>query len=221
MEYLPLFIMICSFLTASNCRQRAAASSELIPLMVAVKNSEFEKVCGYLHGGADPNVQDRYGNTVLHWAGYCDKDGLITKQLLEKGAKVDALDRNHFTPLDWAYKKGHILAMKALIQKAMDLKLESIPCQHRETLLHWAAKSGPDKGSNEMVAYLLQLGLNPNQKDKDGRTPLHYAVGYGNIDVVQVLLDGGARTDLQDKDRRVPLDCAQRNDIVVQLLLHG
>ncbi|MGI2257109.1 ankyrin repeat domain-containing protein [Candidatus Cardinium hertigii] len=189
--------------------------------MVAVKKGEFEKVRAYLHASADPNSKDPYGNTALHWAGYCDKDALITKQLLEKGAKVDALDGNGFTPLDWAYKKKRILTMKALIERVRDLKIESIPCQYRETLLHWAAECRDDKSSNEMVAYLLRLGLNPNQKDNHGCTPLHKAVKAGNKKIVQMLLDAAARIDLEDNNHRIPWDFTKKNDVVVQLLLHG
>ncbi|WP_432466738.1 ankyrin repeat domain-containing protein [Candidatus Cardinium hertigii] len=192
-----------------------------MPLMVAVKKGEFEKVCGCLDGGADPNIKDRYGNTVLHWAGYCDEDGLITRQLLEKGAKVDALDKNDCTPLDWAYKQNHILPMKALIERVIDLKIEPIPCQYGETLLYWAAGCKGDKNSNEMVAYLLSLGFDPNQPDNNGCAPLHYAVEKGNKEIVQTLLGKGANPNQPDNDGCTSLYYAveKGNKEIVQTLL--
>ncbi|CCM10447.1 Ankyrin [Cardinium endosymbiont cEper1 of Encarsia pergandiella] len=220
MQYLALFVITCGFLIASNCHQKADASSKRMPLIVAIKKGEFEKVRAYLHTGADPNMRDSYGNTPLHWAGYCDNDGRITKQLLEKGAKVDALDKNNFTSLYWSVEKRHVRTMQALIEQAIALKIKPISCEC-ENLLSWAADCKDGESSNKMVADLLRFGLDPNQPDNNRCTPLHYAVQHGNIKVVQTLLGAGARTDLQDKSGKVPLDVAKQNDVVVQLLLHG
>ena len=45
-----------------------------------------------------------------------------------------------------------------------------------------------------MVKYFLdELECNPNEYDQDGRTPLHYAIDGGSLDVVQLLLKYGAK----------------------------
>ena len=41
--------------------------------------------------------------------------------------------------------------------------------------------------------YLDELKCNPNESDQDGRTPLHYAIDGGSIDVIRILLERGAR----------------------------
>jgi ankyrin repeat protein len=59
-----------------------------------------------------------------------------------------------------------------------------------------------EKANVETVKMLLDLGLDPNQADTDGRTPLHGAAHKGRNDVVQLLVDRGAKLDARDMGSR-------------------
>ncbi|KAM3080399.1 hypothetical protein ACMFMG_005354 [Clarireedia jacksonii] len=62
-------------------------------------------------------------------------------------------------------------------------------------------------GNEILLLFLLSLGKYiPDVKDKNGETPLWWAVRYGNEGVVKLLLDTGkVEIDLKDKDNRTPL----------------
>ena len=52
------------------------------------------------------------------------------------------------------------------------------------------------------MKFLLELGLDPNGANQDGRTPLMGAAMKGRNAVVQMLMDHGARLDQRDKGSR-------------------
>ncbi len=57
------------------------------------------------------------------------------------------------------------------------------------TLLHTALA----KGREDLVRYFLELGLNPNQADSNGETPLYYACFmYPNLSMAKILVEAGA-----------------------------
>jgi ankyrin repeat protein len=54
----------------------------------------------------------------------------------------------------------------------------------------------------ETVRLLLDLGLDPNGANNDGRNALMGAAGKGRNEIVQLLVDRGARLDARDKGSR-------------------
>lgn len=63
-------------------------------------------------------------------------------------------------------------------------------------------------GDEEVVATILRCGANPNERDKDGRTPLHFAMENGELVVSALLLDHGADLFACDNKGETPLDAA-------------
>jgi ankyrin repeat protein len=58
------------------------------------------------------------------------------------------------------------------------------------------------KENYEAIKMLLDLGLDPNAANRDGRTPLMGAALKGHADVVQLLVDRGAKIDQRDHGSR-------------------
>ena len=55
---------------------------------------------------------------------------------------------------------------------------------------------------------LLKGGANKDEQDEEGRTALHFACGYGELDCAEVLLTEGASVDLVDNNKNTALHYA-------------
>jgi len=84
--------------------------------------------------------------------------------------------------------------------------------------LHYAAE-----GYNhpEVVELLLEHGANPNVRDYDGYTPLHYAVEGCHVDVARVLLDHGADPTIRNNNGMTPLDYGRNCEEIIEELRRG
>ncbi|EUB59223.1 Tankyrase-1 [Echinococcus granulosus] len=78
-------------------------------------------------------------------------------------------------------------------------------------------------GDISRVIVLLDKGVSVNLKDATGRksTPLHFAAGYGRLNVVELLITKGADVSAKDDGGLIPLHnaCSFGHTEVVQLLL--
>ncbi len=79
------------------------------------------------------------------------------------------------------------------------------------------------QNKTDEVAAFVHRGDSPNFVDSQGRSPLDYAAGFGNMVMIQMLLDGGARTDFRDKTGSTPLHWAAEAGQLdaIALLLHA
>jgi hypothetical protein len=76
----------------------------------------------------------------------------------------------------------------------------------------------------ERIKKLLEEGTDPNIRDGDGNTPLHFAASRGCAEVARLLLKHGADPNAQDKSGETPLHVAAYEgcvDVVRLLLEHG
>ena len=95
-----------------------------------------------------------------------------------------------------------------------------MPTSCEEGRLFSAAESGD---LDEVKRLVIDCGVDPNVRDDDVRTPLHYAAWRGHLDVVKLLLERGADPNAQGVEGETPLDHAMSKghpDIVKLLLEH-
>ena len=149
---------------------------------------------------------------------------VIIRALLDKGANVNAvvkentLTRTIFT-MQWFFESGASAfvraaqssdteLMKLLLERGADPKIRT---DYGDTALTLAGGIGwvdgvtyerSAKENLEAVRMLLDLGLDPNASNSEGRTPLMGAALKGRNDVVQLLVDRGARLDTRDRGSR-------------------
>jgi len=73
----------------------------------------------------------------------------------------------------------------------------------KDTIFAWAK----DNSLSSIQSY-LKGGNNPDVKDSEGLSPLHWAVDRGHLDACILLLNGGANLIVEDNDGQTPLDYA-------------
>ena len=149
---------------------------------------EFIKIL--LDHGADPNLRA--------------KDDTLTRTIFtmqwffESGA----------TPFVRAAQSGDVELMKVLLAHGADPELAT---DFGDTALSAAAGIGWVEGVTyehsaadnlAAIKMLLDLGLDPNSANHDGRTPLMGAALKGRSDVIQLLVDHGAKLDTRDHGSR-------------------
>ncbi|MCB9228151.1 MAG: ankyrin repeat domain-containing protein [Deltaproteobacteria bacterium] len=188
----------------------------MTPLHVAAE-SGYERIVDLLiRYQADVNAPDSaYGWTPLHWAARFGKTEVVKCLLANHDVVVNAPDMNKQFPLHLAANYGHIDALRDLIAARADVNLTDV-CG--EPPLNLAVQAG----HKDVVCVLLeQLGILVNLVDKTrGVTSLHWAVFYGDIDVVQALITAGADVNKADFAGVLPIDIAvqEEDEEIVALL---
>ena len=140
--------------------------------------------------------------------GFWDDEGYLKsleeiKELLKKGADLEAKDKDGITALIEAVSCGMLDVVKCLAEHGADLEAKD---KYGNTALMKAAY----KGQLDVVKCFVELGADLEAKDKDGRTALMEAAFWGKLDVVKCLVESGADLEAKDKDGRTALDIAKK-----------
>lgn len=106
--------------------------------------------------GADVNVHDNSGNTLLHRA--CEwseeKDSVeMVRYLLEQGADINAENDAGETPLYWAANAGNVNVVRLLLEQGADA---TIGDEDRETPLHCVLRKDPGMAREDMIEIFVQ-----------------------------------------------------------------
>jgi uncharacterized protein len=76
------------------------------------------------------------------------------------------------------------------------------------TRLHYVVIDLPKEKHSQEIARLVSEGYNPNQADRNGWTPLHFAAQECSLEAVKALLALGVDIDAQDSNGNTPLSNA-------------
>jgi cytohesin len=68
-----------------------------------------------------------------------------------------------------------------------------------------ASSYAAELGNAQMAKELLDAGASPDQRDKQGDVPLHWAANNGRVEAIKVLLAGHAAVDASDRQGITPL----------------
>jgi ankyrin repeat protein len=150
-------------------------------------------------------------HTPLHWAAW-GGDAEVTCLLLKHQADVSARMVWDYTPLHYAVMGGHSSVGKLLLEAGASLEVKN---SAGETPLYVAVVHG----RKELARMLLAAGARTDvRKDRfhpismpiGGQpsldTPLHQAVRFGDLPMVELLAFHGADAKARNRDGATPLD---------------
>ena len=154
------------------------------PLMRTCYHGHVNVATYLVERGANIHLQEKNGNTCLHFAAQGGHVEVVSK-LLALGAKenqdyVNARNNSGTTPLMETCYNGHVNVVTYLVEHGANIHLQD---KNGDTCLHCAAK----KGHVEVVSNLLALGAKEKQNYKR-LTPLLVASNYCKIEMVEYFI---------------------------------
>ena len=149
--------------------------------------------------------------TALHYASFRGNIKII-KLLIDNYADINALSSNGYNMIHKA-AQGNKPSAIVYFYKKYYISLEATD-ENSMNALHLAAYNGMD----DSVIFLLSLGLDPNLKDKNGYTALHYAVKRNHIRIIKKLLQKGAdRNIIENKTKKTPVMMAKNKPEILEI----
>ncbi|XP_071138004.1 transient receptor potential cation channel subfamily A member 1 homolog isoform X4 [Mytilus edulis] len=190
-------------------------SESELPMRHIESADDFSKsVCNFLiKSNAKINIEDRYGQTPLHYAAMRGNE-IVAKELLAlPGINLEAQDKQGMRPIHMAATHNQESICSMLLEAGCELR-----CQDNEKLtpLHCATTEGTveivkvlfeaaeSRGSWVSVADMLA------DRDCDYNTPLHLAVENGNYEVVKLCLQKKANLNTPADNYMYPLHLASK-----------
>ncbi len=178
----------------------------LTPLHVAAQKADSETLTLLIDKGAKVNEPAKDGRTPLHFAVKRINGFAVARVLLEAGADPSLQDEDGRTPWDLIDQKSarswftedesEILGLLLRYDYLPDTTL----AKNQPHLLHRMAQKAKDA---DIIRILIEkYQLNPDVRDADGWTPLHYAAKGKNPVAAEILLEKGADINAQSTQPR-------------------
>ncbi|MDR0327432.1 MAG: ankyrin repeat domain-containing protein [Planctomycetaceae bacterium] len=137
----------------------------------------------------------------------------IVKNLVSRGADVNAKDDYGFTPLYGAAVQGHVETVQFLVSKGAKVNTKN---KDGDTPLLGATKGG----YVEIVKFLVSKGADVNVKDQFGSSPLNYAAWSGHVEITKLLVSHGADVLAKNNNGYTPLhSVAQGGNVEIAKIL--
>ena len=188
-------------------------------LMSACETGHIEAIHVLLKAGSDTNIATVDGVTCL----MCAVDKLCSNKVLQAiidhGADVNATNKNNFSALTVACKKGHIDAIHVLLKAGSDTNIAVVNGQ--TCLMHAVDRHCGE----EVLQAIIDHGADVNATETYNRTALMSACETGHIEAIHVLLKAGSDTNIAVVKGQTCLMCAvdsNCNEEVLQAIIdHG
>ncbi len=204
--------ILASYLLDKGANPNIANKGGWTPLYLATDNRNIE--------GGDYPVRQPDMDHLAFITRLLDKGANVNARICGVKSKPgvcvgDSTETRTIFTMQWLYEdgataflrasqSGDVPLMKLLLTRGADPKIQT---EHGDNALSVAAGVGWVEGVTfewsevqtlEAVKLCLDLGLDPNAEDKEGRAALHGAAHKGRNAVIQVLVDHGGKLDQHD-----------------------
>jgi ankyrin repeat protein len=175
-----------------------------------------------LLSGVLPLASQEYGyagmeeNEKLILAAY-QGDTVAVKQLIQQGARINAITYEGVTPLMYAAQNGHTDMVALLLRYGANVGMKP---DNGYTALISAIRNG----HFETAEYLVRNGADINQQDNGQVTPLMHAIAVDSFYMPDMLIYYNAGVNFRNRHGRSALMLASylgRNEIVKELVEAG
>ncbi|HPB81686.1 MAG TPA: ankyrin repeat domain-containing protein [Spirochaetota bacterium] len=228
-----------TILANSGADLNAVNNSGEAPLHRAIKQQHYRILELLLKKGANANVQNSKGETVLmelartdppSGTGSARNTGIRNNReavrvmtiLLKNGVDPNIMNKYGHSALNLARVNKNFDIINTLLANGADVNLQD---RYGNTVLKktvmdyigdYRMVDRTKTDMQKMITLFLGRGANINDVDKFGRTALSHAVKEMNsrnrvkvLDVIPFLISKGARTDLRDRDQKSAIDYAR------------
>ena len=199
----------------------------------AAANRHLAVVQRLLRAGADPNLEDSYGETPLMRTIHPG----IARALIRAGANVNVADDQGLTPaMRLSAGDGprdpdgggpltgggvnRLATLQALLSAGADVNAQDV---QGRTALMWATTGATGTDSHpELLPLLIQAGANLDTRDNKDGTAVVYASIHGHLESAWILIEAGADVNVR-KGRTTALGFALEHEHteIVKLLLRS
>jgi ankyrin repeat protein len=175
-------VEIIKYIISQNTNQiNSADVSGEYPLHKAIQHAAQLYIVKFmLSKGADPYKSDSHSKTAWHYAVESCNEAVI----------------NHFFGIVECWPEWTIIVWRYYHDRNFDINEK----MNGENLLHRAINAE----NTSLIKFWLKNEIEVNAKNKDGKTPLHYACEKEMMDVVKLLFENGASYNEPDNNNCPP-----------------
>ncbi len=212
---------VAEYLLKNGAKTDVRDSHQYTPLLFAAVrgNTNPEIYDLLLKNGANIKDTNDSGANVLLLVIPHLKDLKEADYFIKKGLSLSSVDADGNNAIFYAARNGNENIINQLIKKKISPKAINKKGQN----LMFAAAEGARMKTNtlDFFAFIEKLGINPNQKDNEGLTPLFtLASRHKEVPVLTYFIEKGNDVNQKDKQGNTPLmNASLRNTLDVVSLL--
>lgn len=190
------------------------------PLHCAAKRAFVDKISLLMEYGAARDITDNYGLSPYLWAvlsrSISGTESAV-RLFLDQGVDVNSTSADGRSALAWAVGLSYSSIVDILLTNGAD----AMPTTVNKNMM--PLEEAAANGSHGIVETLLKYGVDPDYRDLDGWSAIHWAAEGSQSYTVQLLSRNGANINAVSSYGTSPLHCAANggSSSTVNLLLEN